>query len=127
MRAAAIALTTSLVLGSGSFAPANADSETALLVPGYEAARDLPGARELPDPNTDYKVVFADGHLILRAEGGKGTVSLIEATAEGFREKGRFDPPNRSEQASWAHPVVSDGKLWLRDQDVLLCYDLKAK
>src|SRR5947207_8489917 len=61
MRAAAIALTTSLVLGSGSFAPANADSDKTLLVPGYEAARDLPGARELPDPKTDYKVVFADG------------------------------------------------------------------
>jgi outer membrane protein assembly factor BamB len=72
-------------------------------------------------------VVYADGHLILRAEGGKGTVSLIEATAAGFQEKGRFDPPNRSEQASWAHPVVSDGKLWLRDQDILLCYDLKGK
>ena len=61
MRAAAIALTTSLVLASGSFGPANADSEKAPLVPGYEAARDLPGARELPDPKTDYKVVFADG------------------------------------------------------------------
>ena len=72
-------------------------------------------------------VVYADGHLILRAEEGKGTVWLIDATAEGFREKGRFNPPNRSEQASWAHPVVSDGKLWLRDQDILLCYDLKAK
>jgi outer membrane protein assembly factor BamB len=72
-------------------------------------------------------VVYADGHLILRAEGGKGTVSLIEASAAGFRENGRFDPPNRSEQASWAHPVVSDGKLWLRDQDILLCYDLKGK
>jgi intracellular sulfur oxidation DsrE/DsrF family protein len=61
MRAAAIALTTSLVLASGSFGPANVDSEKPLLVPGYEAARDLPGARELPDPKTDYKVVFADG------------------------------------------------------------------
>ncbi|HMJ87549.1 MAG TPA: DsrE family protein [Vicinamibacterales bacterium] len=61
MRAAAIALTTSLVFASGSFGPAKADSEKALLVPGYEAARDLPGARELPDPKTDYKVVFADG------------------------------------------------------------------
>jgi intracellular sulfur oxidation DsrE/DsrF family protein len=61
MRAVAIALTTSLVFASGSFGPANADSEKALLVPGYEAARDLPGARELPDPKTDYKVVFADG------------------------------------------------------------------
>ena len=57
---AAIALTTILVLASGSFGPARADS-SALLVPGYEAAKDIPGARELPDPKTDYKVVFADG------------------------------------------------------------------
>jgi intracellular sulfur oxidation DsrE/DsrF family protein len=56
----AIGLTTLLVLASGSFGPAKADS-TSLLVAGYEAARDLPSARELPDPKTDYKVVFADG------------------------------------------------------------------
>jgi intracellular sulfur oxidation DsrE/DsrF family protein len=61
MRAAAIGLTTILVLASGSFGPAHADPATPLLVPGYEAARDLPGARELPDPKTDYRVVFADG------------------------------------------------------------------
>jgi intracellular sulfur oxidation DsrE/DsrF family protein len=61
MKTAAIGLTTILVLASGSFGPANADSARPLLVPGYEAARDLPGARELPDPKTDYKVVFADG------------------------------------------------------------------
>ena len=61
MKTAAIGLTTILVLASGSFGPANADSAKPLLVPGYEAARDLPGARELPDPQTDYKVVFADG------------------------------------------------------------------
>ena len=61
MRTAAIGLTTVLILASGSFGPANADSNTALLVPGYEATKDLPGARELPDPKTDYKVVFADG------------------------------------------------------------------
>lgn len=61
MRIAAIGLTTILALASGSFGPANADSTAPLLVPGYEAARDLAGARELPDPKTDYKVVFADG------------------------------------------------------------------
>ena len=61
MRTAAIGLTTILVLASGSFGPATADSARPLLVPGYEAARDLPGARELPDPKVDYKVVFADG------------------------------------------------------------------
>ena len=61
MKTAAIAVTGVLVLASGSFGPASAGSEKPLLVPGYEAARDLPGARELPDPKTDYKVVFADG------------------------------------------------------------------
>ena len=60
MKAAAIGLTGSLILASGSFGPAKAQSGTALLVPGYDAARDLPGAREMPDPQTDYKVVFAD-------------------------------------------------------------------
>jgi intracellular sulfur oxidation DsrE/DsrF family protein len=50
-----------LALVSGSLEPMNADAPKPLLVPGYEAARDLPGARELPDPKTDYKVVFADG------------------------------------------------------------------
>jgi outer membrane protein assembly factor BamB len=72
-------------------------------------------------------LTFADGCLYLRAEDGKGTVALIEATPDGFREEGHFDQPNRSDKNSWAHPVVSDGKLWLRDQDILLCYDVRAK
>jgi intracellular sulfur oxidation DsrE/DsrF family protein len=61
MKTAAIGLTSVLVLASASFGPAKADSSTALPVPGYEAATDIPGMRELPDPKTDYKVVFADG------------------------------------------------------------------
>lgn len=60
MKVAATLLTTVLVLASGSFGPAKAASDKPVLVPGYEAARDLPGAREFPDPKTDYKVVFAD-------------------------------------------------------------------
>jgi outer membrane protein assembly factor BamB len=67
----------------------------------------------------------ADGHLYLRSENGKGTVVLIEAAPHGFKEKGRFDQPERSQHNSWAHPVVANGKLYLRDQDVLLCYDVK--
>lgn len=72
-------------------------------------------------------IACADGHLYLRGEGGAGTVVLIEATPEGWKEKGRFDQPNRSEARSWPHPVIANGRLYLRDQDVLLCYDLKAK
>jgi intracellular sulfur oxidation DsrE/DsrF family protein len=61
MKSTAFGLVTILFLASGSFGAARADSTGVLLVPGYEAAKDLPGARELPDPKMDYKVVFADG------------------------------------------------------------------
>jgi outer membrane protein assembly factor BamB len=72
-------------------------------------------------------VVFADGHLYCRAEAGNGSVALVEATPAGYREKGRFNQPDRSRQNSWAHPVIANGRLYLRDQDVLLCYDVRAK
>lgn len=72
-------------------------------------------------------VSYADGHLYLRHEGGKGTMVLIEATPAAFKEKGRFDQPERSDKNSWPHPVIANGKLYLRDQNVLLCYDLKAR
>lgn len=60
MKSTAIGLSTILFLASGSFGPASAESADPLVVPGYEAAQDLPGARELPDRKTDYQVVFAD-------------------------------------------------------------------
>jgi outer membrane protein assembly factor BamB len=72
-------------------------------------------------------ISYADGMLYLRAEVEKGTVALIEATPEGYRETGRFDPPDRSDKSSWPHPVIAGGRLYLRDQDVLLCYDVRAK
>jgi outer membrane protein assembly factor BamB len=72
-------------------------------------------------------LTFADGRLYLREEGKPGRVALIEASPAGYKEHGRFEAPDRSDKLSWTHPVVSNGKLYLRDQDVLLCYDVKAK
>ncbi len=72
-------------------------------------------------------VGYADGHLYLRSEGSKGTIALVAATPEGYKEQGRFDQPDRSRQNSWPHPVIANGKLYLRDQDLLLCYDVKKK
>ncbi len=69
----------------------------------------------------------ADGHLYVRSEGGNGTIALVEATPKAYVEKSRFDQPNRSKENSWPHPVISGGKLYIRDQDILLCYDVKAK
>jgi outer membrane protein assembly factor BamB len=69
-------------------------------------------------------VVYADGRIYARSE--RGPVALVEATASGYSEKGRFTPPDRSSEAAWAHPVVTGGRLYLRDQDVLHCYDVKG-
>jgi outer membrane protein assembly factor BamB len=70
-------------------------------------------------------LTYADGHLYLRSEQGPGTVVLIEASPQGFKETGRFDQPERSGQNSWPHPVVTGGRLYLRDQDKLFCYAVK--
>ncbi len=68
-------------------------------------------------------LTYADGHLYLRSE--SGPVALAEATPKGYVEKGRFDQPDRGGQPSWSHPVVAGGRLYLRDQDTLLVYDVK--
>jgi outer membrane protein assembly factor BamB len=70
---------------------------------------------------------YADGHFYLRKEDGKGTVVLLEASAAGFKEKSRFDQPDRTGKNSWTHPIIVNGRLYLRDQDLLLCYDIKQK
>jgi len=72
-------------------------------------------------------LVYADGHFYLRQENSPGTVALIEASPSGYKEHGRFNPPDRSDKLSWPHPVISGARLYLRDQDVLLCYDVKGR
>jgi outer membrane protein assembly factor BamB len=54
-----------------------------------------------------------------------GLTVLAEATPEGYREKGKFKQPERSKVAAWSLPVISHGRLFLRDQGLLYCYDLR--
>lgn len=71
-------------------------------------------------------VTCADGMLIVRSE--KGPIGLVKAQGDKYEELGQFEQPDRSDRDSWTHPVVAaDGRLFLRDQDILLCYDLKRK
>jgi outer membrane protein assembly factor BamB len=70
-------------------------------------------------------VLYADGMIYCRDE--KGPISLVEATPDGFKLKGRFDQPDRSKLNSWAYLVIANGMLYVRDQDVLLCYDVREK
>ena len=75
-------------------------------------------------------VSAADGMLYCLEE-NTGTVVLVEASPKGWKESGRFklDPQTkiRSNRGKvWTHPVISHGKLYLRDQDLISCYDVKA-
>ena len=70
-------------------------------------------------------VTVADGRLYVRGEGG--ALALAELNPQKYVETGRFDQPQRSSRPAWSHPVVADGKLFLRDMDRLLVYDVKAK
>jgi len=67
-------------------------------------------------------VTYADGHLYFRYQ--NGTMMLIEATPEGYREKGSFQIPD-VRNPSWPHPVIINGRLYLREQGNLFVYDLR--
>ncbi len=72
----------------------------------------------------------ADGKLYLLEE-SSGTCVLIDASPDGWKEHGRFklDPQSAQRSAKgkvWTHPVVANGKLYLRDQELLSCYDVSG-
>ena len=70
-------------------------------------------------------IFYADNCFYYRNEGGKGTLVLVEANSEKYIERGRFDQPERSKQNAWAHPVIANGRLYVADQDLLFCWDVR--
>jgi outer membrane protein assembly factor BamB len=70
-------------------------------------------------------VCYADGHIYVRGE--KGDVALVEATPDGYKEKGRFKQPDHGRIQAWPHPIVANGCLYLRDQGHVFCYDIREK
>jgi outer membrane protein assembly factor BamB len=73
-------------------------------------------------------VLYADGRLYVHGQ-DTGEVALVEASPEGYREKGRFAPPNLPDRgkSAWAYPVVADGRLYIRDMGKLWCYDIRSR
>ncbi len=75
-------------------------------------------------------VGYADGKLYCLSE-SDGTVVLIDASAEGWKESGRFKLSPQTEKRKkdgriWTHPVIVNGKLYLRDQDLIYCFNVRA-
>lgn len=70
--------------------------------------------------------VAADGDLYIHF--ANGTMVLAKASPEAYTEAGSFKIPHTgADWPSWAHPVVVNGRLYLRENDYILCYDIKAK
>ncbi|HUS38284.1 MAG: PQQ-binding-like beta-propeller repeat protein [Pirellulales bacterium] len=67
-------------------------------------------------------VLCADGHLYFRYE--DGVMALIEATPSEYKLKGQFKLASVRGK-SWPHPVITDGKLYVRDQGALMCYNIR--
>jgi hypothetical protein len=78
----------------------------------------------------------ADGRLYLYSE-DEGKAVLIDASPKGWKEHGRFEIPKKSDLPEqrrtssnakiWTHPVVTNGRLYLRDQEYLFCFDVRKK
>ena len=75
-------------------------------------------------------LTYADDHFYCYGQ-DKGTCVLIEANPKEWKESGRFEIPQKSKfprrsGAIWTHPVVANGKLFLRDHELIFCYDVKG-
>ena len=69
-------------------------------------------------------IAYADGHLYFRYQ--DATMALIEAQPNSYQLKGKFKIASKHRE-SWPHPVIAGGRLYLRDQHQLHCYDIKQK
>jgi outer membrane protein assembly factor BamB len=74
-------------------------------------------------------IAFAGGRLYCCAEKG-GAVALVEPSSASWIEAGRFQLPRESKRRKpsgglWTHPVIANGKLYVRDQELLFCFDVK--
>ena len=75
-------------------------------------------------------LTYADGRFYCYSE-NDGAVALIEASTAGWKESGRFTIPEQSTSRKsagkiWTPPVVAGGRLFLRDQELLFCYEVAA-
>ena len=65
----------------------------------------------------------------LYLHGENGDVALVDASPAGYQERGRFTPaekPELGQAKAWAHPVVANGRLYLRQANVLWSYDVAS-
>ena len=71
-------------------------------------------------------VIFADGLLYVYEGPKAGVVDLVKVSPQGMELAGKLTVTEGDEK-HWAHPVIADGRLYIRHGDALIAYDIKAK
>lgn len=69
-------------------------------------------------------VVYADG--MLYCYGQDGTLALVRPTRTAYETVSSFDIV-RGTGEHWAHPAVSDGRLYVRHGDALMVFNIKQR
>lgn len=93
---------------------------------GWLALDAVDGKMTAMDPSGTFaggSAVYADGRFYCLTD--KGVMHLVELTDAGFKSAGSFRLAEGKVQDAWAHPVLCDGRLYLRYHDTLFCYDVK--
>ena len=113
--------------GSGIYVGGNLYISGARKLKGYLCLDPKTGKAKatLPEPATAAGI-WADGKLFLMSDVGK--VLMLKPGAGGFATLGQFpvDAKVKGKDA-WAHPVLCNGRLYIRYHDTLFCYDVKGK
>jgi outer membrane protein assembly factor BamB len=68
------------------------------------------------------QLLLSDDLLVIQGE--KGPLYLAQASPEAFRQLGRIDVFDRK---TWNLPALADGKVYLRNDEEMACFDLTAK
>jgi outer membrane protein assembly factor BamB len=68
--------------------------------------------------------LYADGLFYVRYQ--THVMALLQMDPDGLKVISAFEPPGHTKQQAWAHPVIANGKLYIRDQGTMTCYNVKA-
>ncbi|MFL5339948.1 MAG: PQQ-binding-like beta-propeller repeat protein [Gemmataceae bacterium] len=90
-----------------------------------ETGEPQKGWKERGSGRGSASMTSADGQLYVHY--ASGTMALVKAAPEGYKESGSFKVPHSGSAPSWSHPVVTGGRLYVREGDWIMCYDVKAK
>lgn len=112
------------VVRVGDFICGDRDNRGNLWCAEWKTGKVLWTNKERKQGSGSIAIVYADGNLYCRYD--NGIMALVPPSADGYKEVGTFKIPGSTSQ-SWNHPVVIGGKLYLREKDTLLCYDVRAK